>query len=333
MFTVGDLFAGIGGVATGFDRAGFDIVWANEIDKRACMTYRANHSHPLIEGDIHLIDPKDLAPTDVLCAGFPCQAFSVAGYRKGFEDDRGNLFFEIMRLAKHLQPQAIFLENVKNLKGHDKGNTYRVIEETLINHGYHVQNQVLNTCEHSIIPQNRERIFIIAFKNKHAHDAFEFPEKVEETLKPHDLIDRVAPEKYYYGHTKYYDILKEEMKNKDHVYQWRRQYVRENKSGVCPTLTANMGMGGHNVPLIIDDKDIRKLTPRECLRMQGFDDRFIIPEDLPDSAVYKQAGNSVSVPVIEAIASKIMQALNASGTVGHIQNLENSEHVHKQSAC
>lgn len=329
MFTVGDLFAGIGGVATGFDEAGFEISWANEIDAKACITYRANHKHDLIEGDIASINVADLPPTDILCGGFPCQAFSVAGYRKGFEDDRGNLFFRIMDLAKELQPHVIFLENVKNLQGHDNGNTYKVIKETLEKHGYHVKEKVLNTCEYSALPQNRERIFIVAFKNKAAYQSFEFPEKTKYTLKPHDLIDDTASSKYYYTDTKYYKTLKEEMKNPDHVYQWRRQYVRENKSGVCPTLTANMGMGGHNVPLIIDKKDIRKMTPRECLRMQGFGDKFVIPKQLPDSAIYKQAGNSVSVPVIRAIATKIMKALETAGVEGHIESVKN---VHKQSA-
>lgn len=329
MFTVGDLFAGIGGVASGFDQAGFKITWANEIDKKACITYRANHEHKLIEGDIISINVNDLPPTDVLCGGFPCQAFSVAGYRKGFDDDRGNLFFKIMDLAKELQPHVVFLENVKNLQTHDKGNTYKVIKSKLESHGYHVKEKVLNTCEYSTLPQNRERIFIVAFKNKEAYEAFSFPEKVKKTKKPHDLMEDTADDKYYYTSTKYYPILKEEMKNPEHVYQWRRQYVRENKSGVCPTLTANMGMGGHNVPLIIDKKDIRKMTPRECLNMQGFEKGFIIPKELPDSAIYKQAGNSVSVPVIRAIASQIMKALEAAGVQGHSESIQN---VHRQTA-
>lgn len=315
MYRIGDLFAGVGGIALGFEQAGMKVVWANELDKHACVTYRKNFDHRLIEGNIQYITENiidcDLSPIDILCAGFPCQAFSIAGYRKGFNDDRGNLFFEIMKLASHLQPSVIFLENVKNLKGHDKGNTFTVIKECLHEKNYHVHAEVLNTCEYSDIPQNRERIYIIAFRDKQAYKAFKFPEKVEFTKSIKDIFEKKVDESFYYMGSKYYLQLKKEMRNKDAIYQWRRVYVRENKSGVCPTLTANMGTGGHNVPLIIDHKDIRKLTPRECFRFQGFPDSYKLPENLPKSALYKQAGNSVSVPVINAIAKNIKKALES----------------------
>ncbi len=310
MYTVGDLFAGVGGIARGFIQSGLKVLWANEIDKSACITYRANFKeHEMFEGDIHKLNPEYLKKVDILCGGFPCQAFSIAGYRKGFNDDRGNLFYEIIRLADHLQPRVLFLENVKNLKTHDKGNTYKTILECLEAKGYYVWSSVLNTYEYSDIPQNRGRLYIIAFKEHKAFEAFKPPKKVNKLKSPQALLDRDVGDSFYYKNSKYYKILKEEMINPKTIYQWRRVYLRENKSGLCPTLTANMGMGGHNVPLIIDHKDIRKLTPRECFRFQGFPDEHVLPKSLANSALYKQAGNSVSVPVIHALANKIKQAL------------------------
>jgi len=311
-YKVADLFAGVGGIASGFRQSGFELLWANEIDKNACITYRSNFKHNLLEDSISNILSKNLKKVDVLAGGFPCQAFSIAGYRKGFDDTRGNLFFEIMRMADILNPRVIFLENVKNLEGHDNGNTFKVILSELANRGYLVVHKVLNTFEYSDLPQNRERIYIVCFKSKKAFANFKFPEKIEKLKSLSELFDKKADEKYYYDNTKYYPLLKEAMKNKNTVYQWRRIYVRENKSGLCPTLTANMGTGGHNVPLILDSKGIRKLTPRECFRLQGFDDSYILPETLPNSALYKQAGNSVSIPVIKRIAQNIKLALDST---------------------
>lgn len=318
-YTVGDLFAGVGGIALGFKKAKMPTLWANEIDKNACITYRANFSdHMMIEGDIHNLNTaqginginyKNIPSVDILCGGFPCQAFSIAGYRKGFEDDRGNLFYEIIKLAKKIKPRVLFLENVKNLYKHESGNTFNTIKDCLEQNGYHVWHDILNTCEYSDVPQNRERIYIIAFKNKTDFDAFTPPKKISKTKNPKELLEKNVDDTFYYNNSKYYDQLKEEMTNPDSIYQWRRVYVRENKSGVCPTLTANMGTGGHNVPLIIDHKDIRKLTPRECFRFQGFPDSFRFPNSLSKSALYKQAGNSVSVPIITALAKRISNAL------------------------
>lgn len=311
-FTVASLFAGIGGVDLGFENAGFSIKWANEIDEKACKTYKANFSHKIICDDIKNLNPKKLEKVDILTAGFPCQAFSIAGYRKGFEDDRGSIFFDLMKIVEEIKPRVLFLENVKNLKSHHQGQTFKHIVSYVEKLGYKIKYQVMNTCEYSNIPQNRERIYIVCFLNQKNYDNFEFPKKVNKRLSIKDLVDRkVNDDSYYYNKTKYYDTLKQEMKSKDTCYQWRRQYVRENKSNLCPTLTANMGTGGHNVPLVLDDKDIRKLTPRECARFQGFDDGFKLPSDIPKSALYKQFGNSVSVPVIQAIAKEILKALNS----------------------
>lgn len=314
MYKVAGLFGGVGGIELGFQQAGFDIVWANEVDPKAAETYRANHEHKLVEGDIHDLEPEDLPEVDVVTAGFPCQAFSIAGYQKGFEDERGNLFFEVLRLIRDRKPRVLFLENVKNLVGHDKGNTYKVIMEALDAHGYYVKDRVLNGTQFGDVPQNRERIYIVAFQDKKDWEAFEFPEPVELKTKLEDVIDfrNKKDDKYYYTpeKNKFYDELEKNITSQDTVYQWRRKYVRENKSGVCPTLTANMGTGGHNVPLILADHGIRKLTPKECFNLQGFPEDFVMPEGMADSHLYKQAGNSVVVSVVRGIAEKIKEALD-----------------------
>jgi len=310
-FKVASLFAGVGGIDLAFQNAGFKIEWANEIDKRACETYSKNFKHKIICDDIKNLKTSNLSKVDILTAGFPCQAFSIAGLQKGFDDERGSIFYEVMRLVKDLKPRILFLENVKNLKSHNKGETFKHIISEIEKAKYKVKYQVLNTCEYSQIPQNRERIYIVCFQNQKDHDAFEFPEKESGKLAIQDVLESKVDSLYYYNKTKYYPILKEVMIDKGTVYQWRRQYVRENKSNLCPTLTANMGTGGHNVPLVLDNQDIRKLTPRECARFQGFPDTFILPKNLPNYALYKQMGNSVSVPVVEKIAKNIMATLKA----------------------
>lgn len=310
--TIAGLFAGVGGIERGFELAGFSPVVSNEMDEKASVTFRLNNTHELIVGDI-----KDLASSampsnlTVLAGGFPCQPFSVAGLRKGFDDDRGNVFWEIARLSGDLAPQVIFLENVKNLKTHDNGNTFRVIVSTLESQGYTVHSKVLNAKDYSNIPQNRERIYIVAFKNKDAAERFEFPPAVERHENITEYIDfskKVASEYYYGPTTPFFERLKEGVTEMGIVYQWRRQYVRANKSGVAPTLTANMGMGGHNVPIILTEHGIRKLTPGECFTLMGYEN-FVLPKDVAKSQLYKQAGNSVVVPVIQRLAEQIKKAL------------------------
>ena len=306
-----DLFAGVGGIRLGFENAGFKTVFANDFDRQCKDTYDLNfNDSKLVVEDIRKIGIDDLPNFDFLLGGFPCQAFSIAGYRQGFNDEkgRGNLFFDIARIIEARKPEGFLLENVKNLRSHDGGKTFRIIQETLENLGYHIKTKVLNSMEYGNIPQNRERVYIVGFKNKNYHDKFEFPSPVKLTKKITDLLETNVPEKYYYNGKPLFEKLKGAIKEEGRVYQWRRQYVRENKSGVCPTLTANMGTGGHNVPIIKDKKGIRKLTPLECARIQGFPASYKIPK-LADSALYKQFGNSVSVPVIEAVGRQMMKAM------------------------
>lgn len=309
-YNVGGLFGGIGGIELGFKKAGFPISWANEIDKNAAITYRLNHKHKLYERDLKELDTKEVEKINILTGGFPCQAFSIAGYRKGFKDDRGNIFFEILRFIDDLEPKIVFLENVKNLQSHDKGRTFEIIKSELQDRGYNLDYKVLNSADYGNVPQNREWIYIVGFKDKNVFEKFRFPKQKKLNVKITDLLEKQADEYFYYHKSKYYPQLKEEITNKDTVYQWRRKYVRENKSNLCPTLTANMGTGGHNVPLIIDSKDIRKMTPRECARFQGYDESFIFSENMANSHLYKQIGNSVTVSVIEAIAREIRKALD-----------------------
>ncbi|MFI3299968.1 MAG: DNA cytosine methyltransferase [Candidatus Gastranaerophilales bacterium] len=309
-YNVGELFAGIGGIGLGFKKAGFNLVWANEIDEKACITYSKNFQHLLLNQDMTQIDPTELPKIDILTGGFPCQAFSVAGHRKGFKDERGNLFFDIMRYVKILKPKVIFLENVKNLTSHDNGTTFKIIQEELKKAGYYIKSNVLNTSQYSDIPQNRERIYIVCFNDKALYNSFCFPRPNNELKEIRSLLEKNVSQEFSYSNSKYFDILKKEMKNPNTLYQWRRVYVRENKNNLCPTLTANMGTGGHNVPLVLcENNNIRKLTPRECARFQGYPDDYILPDNLAKSALYKQIGNSVSVPVITAIAQNIMKVL------------------------
>lgn len=317
--TMISLFAGIGGIDLGFKKAGINSVWANEIDPYCACTFKENNKDTkLIVEDICKISAKDIPTVDILAGGFPCQPFSVAGHRKGFDDDRGSLFFQITRLLDELKqedrlPKVVFLENVKNLFNHNNGKTYQHIKKELKRIGYDVVEKIMNTCDYGNIPQNRERLYIIGFLDKKNKDNFNWPEKIKLTNTLNKVInwDEKVEKKYYYNSSmKCYPLLKENLTHTNAIYQFRRVYVRENKSGICPTLTANMGMGGHNVPIIKNEEgDIRKLTPRECLKIQGFPDDFIIPKELCDSRVYKQAGNSVSVNVIKRIAEEIKRVI------------------------
>ena len=304
-FRVASFFAGVGGIDLGFSLTRCQIVYANEFDPYAVKTYNLNFPHPADCRDIHAVKAEELPDMDILVGGFPCQAFSIAGLRQGCHDEkgRGSLFFELARILYAKKPRAAFFENVKNLLTHDNGRTIKIISETLKALGYHVDYRVLNATEYGNIPQNRERIYIVAFR---------------------DIIDfeKRMPEKYYYTKGKYsgliYEKLQEAMEDDDSqhpgIYQWRRWYVRKNQHGVIPTLTANQGGGGHNVCIVKTQCGIRKMTPRECFNAQGFPATFRLPDE-SDSRLYKQAGNSVCVPVIARIARQITLAISAQGIV------------------
>jgi DNA (cytosine-5)-methyltransferase 1 len=307
-----DLFAGIGGIRIGFENAGFETVFSNDFEPTCKTTYDLNFEEPKLHiEDIRNIDPNSIPDFDFLLGGFPCQAFSIAGHRQGFDDekDRGNLFFYIAKILEIKQPQGFLLENVKNLVGHDNGNTFKVISSVLTNLGYKFHYKVLNTMEYGNVPQNRERVYIVGFKSVDYHNNFKFPQPVKLTRTVKDYLEPTVNKKYYYNGKPLYDRIRDDVIDENKIYQWRRKYVRENKKNVCPTLTANMGSGGHNVPIIKDSIGIRKLTPLECVRLQGFPDTYKLP-DISDSGLYKQAGNSVSVPVIEAVAKQIVIAMD-----------------------
>lgn len=311
---VAGFFTGVGGIELGFYQAGFQIVWSNEIDSKAAETFKLNHNSNIVIKDINSVQAQDIPDVDVIVGGFPCQAFSIAGYQKGFEDKRGEIFFQLARIIKEKLPRIIFIENVKNLIGHDKGNTFKVIKETLESYGYKLKTMILNASEYGNIPQNRERIYIIGFRNVEDFNNFRNIEPLILETKISDIIDynKKVEDKFYYtkDNCKFYDVLKKELTKKETLYQWRRVYLRENKSNLCPTLTANMGTGGHNVPLVLTKYGIRKLTPKECFLFQGYPNDFILPKNIAQSYLYKQAGNSVAIPVINRLAQEIMRAIN-----------------------
>ena len=328
IFKVGGLFSGVGGLELGFLRnKNYQISWANEFDKYCARTYRANFNHNFIEKDINELSGNNLSDVDVLVGGFPCQAFSVAGYQRGFEDHRGNVFFQIIRIINELKqkPKVLLLENVKNIYTHDNKRTFKTIREILETNGYCVFSEIMNTCEYTQIPQNRERTFIFCFlegrdaymdqtKPMSSHFQKIFPPKKKNKLRSIEnfLEKKEINDKFFYRQDKYnFKELTESITKKNTFYQWRRVYVRENKNGVCPTLTANMGTGGHNVPLIKDDNGIRKLTPRECFNLQGFPKNFKLPNNVPNSQLYKQAGNSVTVDLAKTLANIIYNCLSS----------------------
>lgn len=311
-FRVASMFAGIGGIDLGFSQSGCKVVWANEIDSAACKTYR--HNFPdinLIERDIHKVDVESMPDFDILTAGFPCQPFSIAGKQEGFNDKRGNLFFEITRIVDRKRPPVIFLENVKNLLEHDNGKTFLVIYNSLAQFGYCMRYKVLNALEYGNLPQNRERLFIVAFKDWEQCNKFEFPSPIELTQRLFDIIDRTEQQAYgyYYDNTPYYPLLNQAITDTSCIYKFTDFNVRKSKRDICPTLTANMGTYPNRVPIIKDKFGIRKLTPLECLALQGYPSEFKFPNTIKIEDAYKQAGNTVCVPLIKRIANSIISII------------------------
>lgn len=307
------LFSGVGGIELGFEQTGkFETVYANDFDKYACITYSANNNIKIDSRDIHNVNAESLPDCDVIAGGFPCQAFSIAGKQQGFNDDRGLLFFQMLRIINNKKPKIIFMENVKNLVSHDHGNTFKVICNSLLESGYYIKYKVMNTKNYSSIPQNRERIYIVGFLNKDTMNDFSFPSEVEAQKPISELInfDKTVDEKYYYKETQpSYMKMKAAMKYHDRTYSLHRGVMRASRVNTIPTLTAAMGGGGNNVPLILTlDNKIRKMTPREVFNAQGFPSNFVLPNCVSNTQLYKQAGNSVSVPVINRIAKQIIKA-------------------------
>lgn len=317
--TCASFFAGVGGIDLGFKEQGFRTIYANEFDAKARETVSLNFPHVQLDGrDIREVSASEVLTVDVIVGGFPCQAFSIEGYRQGFRDEkgRGTLFFELARIIEEKQPQAIFLENVKNLVNHDKGNTFKVILKTLEDLGYYVTYKVMNAAEFGNIPQGRERIYIVGFKDKAVSESFQFPEKIPLSKTVFDVINfkTQVDEHYYYREGKhYYPLLRDNIVSVGSIYEYRRgNTIRENKSGVVPTLLASMGTGGNNIPLILTESgEIRKMTPRECFNTQGFPRSYKFPEGMANSHLYKQAGNSVAVPVVSRIAEQIKLVLES----------------------
>jgi DNA (cytosine-5)-methyltransferase 1 len=305
-----DLFAGTGAFTLAFQSTNaVNVVFANDMVEHSKKIYDENFNHKLTLKDLNEVNNEVIPPHDILTGGFPCQPFSIAGLQEGFKDERSNVFWKILSIIDHHQPKCVILENVKNLVSHDEHNTFNTIKSNLEKRGYNICYKILNTADITGIPQHRERIYIVCIKSKNVFDKFtlDFP-KIEKR-KISEFFENDIPEKYYYTNkSSTWNIIKESVVKKDTIYQYRRVYVRENKSSECPTLTANMGGGGHNVPLILDTKGIRKLTPRECFNLQGFPLSYKLP-DLSDTALYKLAGNAVSVPVVNLIANRIIPLL------------------------
>ncbi len=315
--TVGCLFAAIGGFARAFQQSGANVLWANEKDKFAAETFRANfptvrHIHKPVEQ--LTVGGDKLPPVDIITAGFPCQPFSAAGEKKGFEDmARGLVFLEIIRLLGEFgktKPKILLLENVQYFRNHDGGRTFKRVQAEVQKAGYWFADKhavVLNTTEHTDIPQNRDRLFMVAYSCDHfAGNAFAFPRPYTGARRPVPSfldLDRQQDERYYFKPgSRYYPHFAAAMATgkPDSVYQLRRNYVRENRSGECFTLMANMGEGGHNVPVVRDRWGIRKLTPRECARLQGYDDDFVFPPGLS----HAQPGNSARVEMTARSVSR-----------------------------
>lgn len=307
-FKMIDLFAGIGGTRLGFYQTGkVNVVFSSEWNKFSQKTYKANFGE-VPNGDITQIDEKNIPDHDILVGGFPCQAFSLAGKKKGFEDTRGTMFFEIARILKEKKPKAFLLENVKNLVNHDNGNTFKVITSTLDELGYEVYPMIFKAKDFGV-PQNRERIYIVGFNRQKVLNYLDFkaPACTNSKTRVGDILEKEVDEKYtisdklWQGH----QVRKE--KNKQAGKGFGYSLFNEN-SPYTSTLSARYYKDGSEI--LIDqgeNKNPRKITPREASRLQGFPENFIIP--VSDAQAYMQFGNSVAVPVIHAIAEQIIKVL------------------------
>lgn len=299
-----DLFAGIGGIRLGFEKASnnnVDCVFTSEWNKYSACTYLENFNDFKVYGDITKIREDFIPKHDILLAGFPCQPFSQAGLKKGFADTRGTLFFDIERILKCTKPQAFLLENVKRLKGHDKGRTFKTIIQHLKNIGYrNVEYKVLRARDFGL-PQNRERIYIVGFLDESIN--FEFPEPTLEPTRVGNILESNVDPKYTISDRLWAGHQRRKRENKLKGKGFGYGIVNEN-SEYTNTLSARYYKDGSEILIEQKDKNPRKLTPRECARLQGFPDTFKIP--VSDTQAYRQFGNSVPVNVIEKIAEKML---------------------------
>ena len=308
------LFSGIGGIDLGFVQAGFKIAWANEIDKYAAETYKNNlDESALVVGDIKKIDVTTIPDFDILVAGFPCQSFSTAGKQKGFDDVRGSLFFQVARVVEAKKPKVIFLENVENLIEHDEGKSFLTVYNALAPMGYSFKYKVMQPYEYGNVPQSRARVFIVGFADDERCSKFSFPEEIPLTDNLENLFDRSIKHSdcyYYNASNRYYEELRRLATSKDCVYRIYDFGVSKKAYSICPTMTAYMETCNHErVPIILDDYGIRRLTPYECLKLQGFPDTFKFPKGTSMKKAYKQVGNSVCVPVVRRIAEQIKKVM------------------------
>lgn len=317
-FTFIDLFAGIGGTRLAFTKAGGKCVFTSEWDKYCQQTYRENFKEQPA-GDIIPIDKKSIPDHDVLVAGFPCQPFSIAGVSKknslgrkhGFQDKKqGNLFFEIVKILKAKRPKAFLLENVKNLKSHDNGNTYRVIHDTLKSLGYHIFADVIDAAKY--VPQHRERIFIVGFdKKRYPHIDFSFPTPPNRRKKLSSIISRKVDSKYTLTDKlwKYLQAYAEKHRNNGNGFGFG--LVDPAKQNTTRTLSARYYKDGSEILIKQKGRNPRRLTPEECARLMGFDRSFRIT--VSDTQAYKQFGNSVVVPVVHSVAKQIVPHISTNG--------------------
>ena len=296
-----DLFAGIGGIRLGFESIGGKCVFTSEWDKFAAQTYEANHGD-VPHGDITEIDVNEIPRHDLLLAGFPCQPFSHAGLKKGFDDTRGTLFFDIARILEAKKPRAVLLENVKGFASHDKGNTFATVRRVLENLGYVVHWKVLNAKEFGV-PQNRERIYIVGIQSKtDSAEEFEFPKPPKTKVNLGGILELNADPKYtisdklWEGHQR--RLAEHRAKGNGFGYS-----LFNEDSAYTSTISARYYKDGSEILVAQSGKNPRRLTPREAARLQGFPDGFMIP--VSDVQAYKQFGNSVAVPVIRAIAKQL----------------------------
>ncbi len=300
-----DLFAGIGGIRLGFEKASknnIECVFTSEWNKFSVATYTANFNDLVVHGDITQIPEKHIPEHDILLAGFPCQPFSQAGLKKGFSDTRGTLFFDIERILKEKKPQAFLLENVKQLKGHDKGNTLTTIIQHLKDIGYeNVQYEVLKARDFGL-PQNRERIYIVGFLDKNIQ--FEFPDPTHEKVRVGDILEKKVDEKYTISDKLWEGHQRRKINNKKNGKGFGFGLFNED-SDYTNTISARYYKDGSEILIEQHGKNPRKITPREAARLQGFPDDFIIP--VSDNQAYQQFGNSVAVNVIEKIAEQMLK--------------------------